>query len=271
MAASWWFSVISNAAATNWQTSAATVRQYTDWSEQMMPDVARTQGQRLQPGTRALARAVLIVAPIAVTIVTIQVLAWRSGYRLSPAVVWSFTALPVVVLAVLVLRERASARTRSRSVDEAMRYLAAIDRLVSPSPGLRAAGIADLQDLLRTGDSMSRAHILETVADYLRDYGRIDGRREVIPDLVAVLRDNTELVAAHGPLNLAGAHLAGADLRNLHWAGVLFAGADLSNADLRGTVLTGADMTSATLTDTDLTGVDLSTVRGVTTGRHPLP
>ncbi|WP_327116456.1 hypothetical protein OHB12_04650 [Nocardia sp. NBC_01730] len=54
--------------------------------------------------------------------------------------------------------------------------------------------------------------VLATIGDYLTEYGHHGDRRGQIRDLVTVLRNNTRIVAACEPLNLAGARVVGVDL-----------------------------------------------------------
>lgn len=63
---------------------------------------------------------------------------------------------------------------------------------------------------------------------------------------------NTETV------NLSGAELCGADLRDADLSGVEFCGADLNGTDLSGANLSGANLSGADLINANLTGANLS-------------
>lgn len=107
---------------------------------------------------------------------------------------------------------------------------------LSTSPAdsdVRQAAIEETVTTLKLLDWQRNAAVLR----FLRDEGLIGGQDEVI--------------------DLSGADLSGADLRNVNLAGVTMDGADLTNAHLHGATLTGASLSDAILTDADLTGARL--------------
>ena len=168
--------------------------------------------------------------------------------------------------------------TLSREGQVTDRYTKAIEQLGSDKLDVRIGGIYALERVARDS-ARDHSTVMEVLTAFIREHSREQwpppdpgGRvqeRWTSPDIQAAA---TVIGRRHakrdiGRINLYGAYLVHAYLRDVDLTrarlrdakliGAILDGADLTGADLRDADLTGADLTGADLRDADLTGAQL--------------
>ncbi len=168
--------------------------------------------------------------------------------------------------------------TLSREGQVTDRYTKAIEQLGSDKLDVRIGGIYALERVARDS-ARDHSTVMEVLTAFIREHSREQwpppdpGGREqerwTSPDIQAAA---TVIGRRHakrdiGRINLYGAYLVHAYLRDVDLTrarlrdakltGAILDGADLTGADLRDADLTGADLTGADLRDADLTGAQL--------------
>ncbi|MER5883705.1 pentapeptide repeat-containing protein [Streptomyces sp. NPDC001941] len=156
------------------------------------------------------------------------------------------------------------------------RFTKALERLGSPEVYVRIGGILALEQIVQDAPEQAATDAARVLGHFIRDRApkaRPTGapdepEGEGLPErpaadvqaaLTALTRPESRThVDARERLDLAGLHLAGADLGHADLTGARMTDATLAGADLLGATLTGADLRRATLTRTGLAGATLT-------------
>ncbi|MGC5040065.1 pentapeptide repeat-containing protein [Streptomyces sp. DT73] len=150
------------------------------------------------------------------------------------------------------------------------RFTKALERLSSDEEYVRIGGVLAMEQIVqdapdqgehaaRVLNAFVRRHTPDAATTAL-DAAQLPKKpkEQVLEALRALTVKRSRWGGRRRPVDLAGLHLKGAELRDASLQGALLKGATFTEADLRGANLKGAD-----LADTDLTRANLSTARGL--------